>query len=718
VNLEQLAWPTERLGEAIAALAHSNGWVDVTQDIPTTLRFSGDEQDFDLSGVVAHLGLEAEAVETDYAGVRGLLERCAPAVLQLPGKRFLPVLRRCGKQLYILDTKLQQRPVILETVREEMCSVLRNELGGDIETLMAIADVSKRRYAKARAALLEELLAEQRIRAGWLVRPTSSAALTWQARDYRVRGLLATLFTTHALAFALWLGAWWLLGQGVFSGHLDTGWLQAWVLLLFTQIPLLLLASGAGSLFAIRAGAILKRRLLAGALRLNPEEIRHLGFGRLLGCTLEAEALEQMAVSGGFLGLTGLVDLILAGGILSLAPDLKPVLALGACSLVGVGFGANYLACQRRWTEKRLTLTDTLVEGMVGHRTRAIQEPRERWNSDEDGALAAYYKLCQKRDRAALHLRVTLPRGSFLAGIAALIPAFAASGEMIVPIALGIGGVLTAHLAFRQLGAGMEQALNAWVAFEQIRPFWQAGRRKTEDRKQKVAFEQIRPFWQAALRSQAPGDNSTSDFVTGAPVIDARNLTYRHAGRSEHVLCGVNLRIGATDRVLLEGSSGSGKSTLAAILAGQRQAEAGLCLTSGLDRASLGNRGWRQRIALVPQFHENHIFMGTLAFNLLLGRNWPPSSLELDEAESLCKALGLESLLERMPGGLFQIVGETGWQLSHGERERIYIARALLQNAKVIILDESVSSLDPQTLHQTMELLWEQAPAMIVIVHA
>ncbi len=695
MNLEQLAWPTERLGEAIAALAHSNGWVDVTHDIPATPRFSSDEQDFDLSGVTAHLGLEAEAVETDYAGVRGLLERCAPAVLQLPGNRFLPVLRRRGKQLYILDTKLQQRSVVLEAVREEMCRVLQNELGGDIETLMAIAAVSKRRYAKARAALLEELLAERRIRAGWLVRPASSAALTWQARDYRVRGLLATLFTTHALAFALWLGAWWLLGQGVFSGHLDTGWLQAWVLLLFTQIPLLLLASGAGSLFAIRAGAILKRRLLAGALRLNPEEIRHLGFGRLLGCTLEAEALEQMAVSGGFLGLTGLVDLILAGGILSLAPDLKPVLALGACSLAGVGFGANYLGCQRRWTEKRLTLTDTLVEGMVGHRTRAVQEPRERWNSDEDGALAAYYQICQKRDRAALHLRVTLPRGSFLAGIAALIPAFAASGDMIVPIALGIGGVLTAYMAFRQLGAGMEQTLNAWVA-----------------------FEQIRPFWQAAVRPQAPGDNSTSDFATGAAMIDARNLTYRHAGRSEHVLCGTSLRIDANDRVLLEGSSGSGKSTLAAILAGQRQAEAGLCMTSGLDRTSLGNRAWRQRIALVPQFHENHIFMGTLAFNLLLGRNWPPSSLDLEEAESLCQALGLESLLERMPSGLFQIVGETGWQLSHGERERIYIARALLQNAKVIILDESVSSLDPQTLQQTMELLWEQAPAIIVIVHA
>ena len=91
---------------------------------------------------------------------------------------------------------------------------------------------------------------------------------------------------------------------------------------------------------------------------------------------------------------------------------------------------------------------------------------------------------------------------------------------------------------------------------------------------------------------------------------------------------------------------------------------------------------------------------------------------DLQAAEALCKAIGMESLLERMPGGIFQQVGETGWQLSHGERERIFIARALLQNPKAIILDESVSSLDPQTLQATMHLLLEQAPALLLIVHA
>ena len=89
--------------------------------------------------------------------------------------------------------------------------------------------------------------------------------------------------------------------------------------------------------------------------------------------------------------------------------------------------------------------------------------------------------------------------------------------------------------------------------------------------------------------------------------------------------------------------------------------------------------GWRQRVVAVPQFHDNHVFTGTLAFNLLMGRHWPPQPADLQAAEALCRALELGPLLDRMPAGVWQLVGETGWQLSHGERSRLYIARALLQ---------------------------------------
>ena len=64
-----------------------------------------------------------------------------------------------------------------------------------------------------------------------------------------------------------------------------------------------------------------------------------------------------------------------------------------------------------------------------------------------------------------------------------------------------------------------------------------------------------------------------------------------------------------------------------------------------------------------------------------------------------------------------QMVGETGWQLSHGERSRLYVARALLQNAEVVILDESFAALDPATFRRTLNCVHERAGTLLVIAH-
>jgi ATP-binding cassette subfamily B protein len=122
-------------------------------------------------------------------------------------------------------------------------------------------------------------------------------------------------------------------------------------------------------------------------------------------------------------------------------------------------------------------------------------------------------------------------------------------------------------------------------------------------------------------------------------------------------------------------------------------------------------------VAAAPQFHENHVFSGTFAFNLLMGHRWPPRPEDVEAAEALCHELGLADLLNRMPAGLLQIVGETGWQLSHGERSRLYIARALLQGADVIVLDESFAALDPETLRRALCCVLNRAATLLVIAH-
>ena len=70
-----------------------------------------------------------------------------------------------------------------------------------------------------------------------------------------------------------------------------------------------------------------------------------------------------------------------------------------------------------------------------------------------------------------------------------------------------------------------------------------------------------------------------------------------------------------------------------------------------------------------------------------------------------------------MPAGLHQIVGETGWQLSHGERSRLFVARALLQDADLLILDESLAALDPEALRTTAQVVLDTAPSVLLIAH-
>jgi ATP-binding cassette subfamily B protein len=100
-----------------------------------------------------------------------------------------------------------------------------------------------------------------------------------------------------------------------------------------------------------------------------------------------------------------------------------------------------------------------------------------------------------------------------------------------------------------------------------------------------------------------------------------------------------------------------------------------------------------------------------------MGRGWPPRPADWQAAETICQELGLGDVLDRMPAGMLQMVGESGWQLSHGERSRLYIARALLQGADLVVLDESFAALDPETMRMALNCVLKRAPTLLVIAH-
>ncbi|HVT59608.1 MAG TPA: ATP-binding cassette domain-containing protein, partial [Thermoanaerobaculia bacterium] len=96
---------------------------------------------------------------------------------------------------------------------------------------------------------------------------------------------------------------------------------------------------------------------------------------------------------------------------------------------------------------------------------------------------------------------------------------------------------------------------------------------------------------------------------------------------------------------------------------------------------------------------------------------WPAAPADLARAERLCRDLGLGDLLDRMPAGLDQPVGDAGWQLSQGERSRVFLARALLQQRELTILDESFAALDPETSATVLSCVMARTRTLAVIAH-
>jgi ATP-binding cassette subfamily B protein len=297
-------------------------------------------------------------------------------------------------------------------------------------------------------------------------------------------------------------------------------------------------------------------------------------------------------------------------------------------------------------------------------------------------------------DQSTARLIAIVPRGWLVLGLLGLAPAFLRGMDSPARVAIAVGGILLAYRAWKRLAAGAWQLAGAAVAWQRT----------------SVLFN-------AAARQELPGSLNAPEPAEESPVIEATDLTFRYSGRTQPVLRDANLRITTGDQVVLEGASGGGKSTLVSVLAGVREPSSGRVLMHGLDRATLGAAEWRGRLAAAPQFHENHVLAETFAFNLFLGRPTVLGPADFEEAQAICDELGLGPVLERMPAGMLQMVGETGWQLSHGERSRLYIARALLQDAELVILDESFAALDPENLQRAVECVVKRARSLLVIAH-
>ncbi|WP_293995525.1 type I secretion system permease/ATPase [Sphaerotilus sp.] len=195
--------------------------------------------------------------------------------------------------------------------------------------------------------------------------------------------------------------------------------------------------------------------------------------------------------------------------------------------------------------------------------------------------------------------------------------------------------------------------------------------------------------------------------------IEFRDIKFAYPGRDDPVLDGVSFRIQPGERVALIGRVGSGKTTLQKLMLGLYQPTSGAVLLDGIDLRQLDPADVRRNLGYVSQ--DVTLFYGSLRENITLGLPYADETAVLAAAETAC----MTEFVNRHPRGFDMPVGERGELLSGGQRQSVGLARAVLHNAPLLLLDEPTSAMDFSTEAQVTRKVTEfaQGKTVVLVTH-
>lgn len=224
------------------------------------------------------------------------------------------------------------------------------------------------------------------------------------------------------------------------------------------------------------------------------------------------------------------------------------------------------------------------------------------------------------------------------------------------------------------------------------------------------------PEADAAAEQAESGDADAQSAAASArcgepPVLEFDNVSFAYPGQPL-LLSGLSLRVEPGEKLAVLGPSGAGKSTLLSLARGDLSPTAGRVTLGGADTAALGDAICSQ-LGLIQQ--STYLFNRSLFGNLSLG----DASITHDAATAALQAVGLGPLLESLPKGLDTMVSEAGRNFSGGERHRIALARVLLKDTPVVLLDEPTVALDPLTEHALLEDVFKvlEGRSVVMVTH-
>ncbi len=194
--------------------------------------------------------------------------------------------------------------------------------------------------------------------------------------------------------------------------------------------------------------------------------------------------------------------------------------------------------------------------------------------------------------------------------------------------------------------------------------------------------------------------------------LELRGLSFRYAPHLPLALDGVDLDLPAGGTVGIVGRTGSGKSTLAGLLLRQFEPPEGQILLDGIDIRRLRLADLRRAIAMVPQ--EAFLFSTTIAQNIAFAPE--VDGEDRDAIEAAARLAGVDGDIRDFPAGYETLLGERGVTLSGGQRQRVSLARALLRDAPVLVLDDALSAVDTETEARILSALREHTRARTTVI--
>jgi ATP-binding cassette subfamily B protein/ATP-binding cassette subfamily C protein/ATP-binding cassette subfamily B multidrug efflux pump len=433
---------------------------------------------------------------------------------------------------------------------------------------------------------------------------------------------------------------------------------------------------------AYRLGVELRTRLYARLSSQGPAFYQRQRTGDLMAlATNDIDAIEQAAGEAMLAGFDGTLTLVMVLGIMFLGVDWRlTLIALLPFPLMALAFWriSSHIHTASSDSLKRFSaLNDHVQETLSGVRTlRALGlEQRSARQFGELAANAARASLTAQKWEAAYEPAVGLTLT-------------AATG-----LTLGLGGYLVWN---GQLSIGSLTSFTMYLG-QLIWPMFAAGWVLSLIERGRAALARLQPLLEAPLTID---DHGTIDILARGPLL-LQDVGFAYSGQEQQALKQVSVRLEPGQTLGLVGPTGAGKSTLLRVLLRQAEPQTGAVTWGGHALHDYTLATLRAGISWVPQ--ESFLFSASIAENIALGS---PGASRPD-IEHAAKMADIHDDILRFPDGYDTPVGEKGITLSGGQRQRVAIARSLLAQSPLLLLDDALSAVDTGTETRILEHLDE-----------